>query len=105
MSWFFLILAGLLETGWAVGLKAIAEKPNIAIIAVTTFFLVASMACLTLAMRNLPLGISYPVWTGIGSVGSIIFGVLVFNENLQLGNIAGAGLIILGILLVALNSH
>lgn len=105
MAWFFLIVAGVLETGWAVGLKAISERPSIAVVVATIVSLVASMACLALAMRSLPLGIAYPVWTGIGSVGSVVLGLLVFSEGLQPRAIAGVIFVVLGILLMASDAH
>lgn len=105
MAWVFLVVAGLLETAWSAGLKASSEKPGVLLIAGTGILLTASMVFLALAMRNLPLGVAYPVWTGIGSVGSVALGALVFGERLNPTGIAGAALICLGIVLIGLKSH
>jgi quaternary ammonium compound-resistance protein SugE len=105
MAWLFLIVAGVLETGWAVGLKAMSERPSITVVVATIASLIASMACLALAMRSLPLAIAYPVWTGIGSVGSVVLGFLVFSEGLQPRAIIGVVCVALGILLMASNAH
>ena len=80
MSWMILLLAGLLEVGWAVGLKYTDGFsrlwPSIATIAA----MVLSMGLLAIAMRTLPLSTSYAVWTGIGTVGTALFGILVLKE-------------------------
>lgn len=80
MAWTILIMAGLLEIGWAVGLKYTngftRPVPTIA----TLIALVLSVALLAVAVRQLPLGTAYAVWTGIGSVGTVIVGIYLFNE-------------------------
>lgn len=99
MSWLVLIFAGLLEVVWAVGLKFTDgfSKPLPSLI--TLVAMIASFYCLSLAMRELPLGVAYAVWVGVGMVGAVIVGVVVFNESLNtiklvsllciLGGIAG----------------
>src|SRR5690606_40818359 len=81
MSWFILLLAGLLEIGWAVGLKISDGLSRPLPAALTVVAMIASMALLGLAMRDLPLGTAYTVWTGIGAVGAVIFGIIMFGES------------------------
>ena len=98
MTWIILVLAGLLEVAWAVGLKYTDgfSKPMPTILTVAA--MVGSVGLLGLALRTLPLGTAYAIWTGIGTVGTVIFGIMVLNEPasaLRLGCIA---MIIAGIL-------
>jgi quaternary ammonium compound-resistance protein SugE len=80
MAWLLLIVAGLLEIGWAVGLKYTEgftrPLPTLAVVAVIT----ASLVLLGLAVRTLPVGTAYAVWTGIGTVGTVLLGMYLFNE-------------------------
>jgi quaternary ammonium compound-resistance protein SugE len=97
MAWVMLLVAGLLEIGWAVGLKYTAGFTRFWPTVATAVSLVASMALLGLAVRTLPLGTAYAVWTGIGTVGTALLGIVLFNEPataLRLGSIA---LIVIGI--------
>ena len=80
MAWFVLIVAGLLEIGWAVGLKFTNGFTRPVPTAATLVALVLSVALLAIAVRQLPLGTAYAVWTGIGSVGTVIVGIYLFNE-------------------------
>lgn len=97
MAWVWLILAGLLEVGWAMGLKLSdgLTKPLYAV--PTIVLMVASFALLSLAMRTLPLGTSYAVWTGIGAVGSVIVGIVFLSEPATLIRLGSIGLILVGI--------
>ena len=81
MAWVVLFLAGLLEIGWAVGLKFTAgvTRPLPSLFTVTC--MVASLGLLGLALRTLPLGTAYAVWTGIGTVGTVIVGIAMFGES------------------------
>jgi quaternary ammonium compound-resistance protein SugE len=96
VSWLVLLIAGLFEVGWAVGLKA--AQGRIGVLALTGAAMVASVALLYLAMRNLPLGTAYAVWTGIGAVGTVIVGILMFDESTDAIRLACIGLILVGIL-------
>jgi quaternary ammonium compound-resistance protein SugE len=80
MAWFVLIVAGLLEIGWAVGLKFTNGFTRPLPTAATLVALVLSVALLAIAVRQLPLGTAYAVWTGIGSVGTVIVGIYLFDE-------------------------
>ncbi len=84
MSWLILICAGLLEVVWAMGLKYTEgfTKPLPSLLTVAA--MAASVYLLSIAMRSLPLGVAYTVWVGIGMVGAVIVGVLLFQESLSL---------------------
>lgn len=83
MAWVILAVAGLLEIGWAIGLKYTdgftRPGPTVATVAA----MVASMVLLGLAMRTLPVGTAYAVWTGIGTVGTVLLGMFLFGESAQ----------------------
>jgi quaternary ammonium compound-resistance protein SugE len=96
VSWLVLLIAGLFEVGWAVGLKA--AQGRIWVLALTGAAMAASVALLYLAMRNLPLGTAYAVWTGIGAVGTVVVGILMFGESADAIRLACIGLIVTGIL-------
>jgi len=97
MAWGILLLAGLLEIGWAVGLKYTdgftRPWPTMGTVAA----LVGSMVLLGLALRTLPLGTAYAVWTGIGTVGTAILGIVLFGEPATAVRLTCIGLIVAGI--------
>ena len=98
MAWLYLLVAGLLEVGWAVGLKFTDGFTRIVPTTLTVFSMVASLGMLGLALKTLPLGTAYAIWTGIGTIGTVILGIALFGESasaLRLGCIA---LIIAGII-------
>lgn len=80
MSWLFLLAAGILETVWAVGLKYTDGFTRLWPSVGTVVAMAASVWLLALAVRNLPLGTAYAVWTGIGAVGAVVFGIVVFRD-------------------------
>lgn len=91
MTWIALVLAGLLEVVWAVGLKYTEGFTRPLATALTLAAMAGSVGLLGLALRGLPLGTAYAIWTGIGTVGTVIFGIVVLNEPasaLRLGCIA-----------------
>ena len=98
MAWVILVIAGLLEVGWAVGLKYTDGFTRIWPTIGTAVALVGSMALLGLAVRVLPLGTAYAVWTGIGTVGTAILGIALFHEPATVARVAFIGLIVVGIL-------
>lgn len=98
MSWFILVLAGLLEVGWAIGLKYSAGFTRLLPSALTLAAMLGSILMLGLALRNLPLGTTYAVWTGIGTVGTAIFGMMVLGEPASAARITCIALIVFGIL-------
>lgn len=97
MSWLLLVLAGLLEVGWAVGLKYTEGFARLWPSLLTLAAMAASVGLLGLALRNLPLGTAYAVWTGIGTVGTAIFGMVLLGEPAGALRLLSIGLIIAGI--------
>ena len=97
MSWLILLVAGLLEVVWAVGLKYTEGFTKLVPSAITLVAMVASVFLLGLAMRHLPLGTAYAVWTGIGTVGTAIVGMLLLGEPSGALRLACIGLIVAGI--------
>jgi len=97
VAWAMLFLAGMLETGWAIGLKYTEGFTRPLPTALTAVALVASMALLGLAVRTLPIGTAYAVWVGIGAVGTAILGMVLFDEPRE-----PARLFFLGLMIVAL---
>jgi quaternary ammonium compound-resistance protein SugE len=97
MAWVLLLVAGLLEVGWAIGLKYTEgfSKPLPSVLTLSA--MVASIVLLGMAMKTLPVGTSYAVWVGVGAVGTAILGMVLFNEPANLGRIASLGLIVAGI--------
>ena len=95
MSWLVLFLAGLFEVGWAVGLKA--AQGRFWVLAATVTAMTVSVALLYVALRNLPLGTAYAVWTGIGAVGTALLGIYLFNEPATALRLGCIGLILSGI--------
>jgi quaternary ammonium compound-resistance protein SugE len=97
MAWIWLTLAGLLEIVWAVGLKYTHGFTRLAPSALTLAAMVASVYFLALAVRSIPIGTGYAVWTGIGAVGVAILGMILFDEPRNLMRIACILLIVAGI--------
>jgi quaternary ammonium compound-resistance protein SugE len=97
MAWLLLFLAGLLEVGWAVGLKYTAGFTRVVPTILTVASMLGSVGLLGLALRTLPLGTAYAIWTGIGTVGTAILGILLFAENAGSARLACIALIVIGI--------
>ncbi|AXK82018.1 QacE family quaternary ammonium compound efflux SMR transporter [Pseudolabrys taiwanensis] len=95
MAWIILLAAGLFEVVWAVGLKAANGRPLI--LAITIAAMIASVALLYLALRDLPLGTAYAIWTGIGAVGTVLVGIVWFGESADPLRVACIALIFAGI--------
>ncbi|KTD20037.1 DMT family transporter [Legionella israelensis] len=98
MSWFILILAGLLEICWAILLKYTNGFNSLLLSTCTLMILLFSIILLAIAMKELPVGTAYTVWTGIGVIGTVIIGILFFGESASLSKLCCFGLIISGIL-------
>jgi quaternary ammonium compound-resistance protein SugE len=98
MAWVILFVAGLLEIGWALGLKYTDGFTRLWPTVATAIALIASMTLLGLAVRTLPLGTAYAVWTGIGTVGTAMFGMLLLGEPVALIRLLCIGLIVTGII-------
>lgn len=97
MAWIILFLAGLLEIGWAIGLKYTEGFTRLVPTVLTAGSMVASVILLGIAVRTLPLGTAYAVWTGIGTVGTVILGIVLFAEPATAVRLGCIALIILGI--------
>jgi quaternary ammonium compound-resistance protein SugE len=98
MAWAYLALAGLFEIGWAIGLKYTDGFTRLVPSALTAISMVASVLLLGLALKTLPVGTGYAVWTGIGTVGTAILGIVLLGEPATALRLACIGLIIAGIL-------
>ena len=98
MAWVFLLVAGVLEVGWAYGLKVSEgfSKPIPSVL--TVIGMILSFLALSQAVRDLPLGTAYAIWTGIGAVGTVIVGILIFREPADLARMICVGLIIAGVI-------
>ncbi|WP_024598812.1 DMT family transporter [Pseudoalteromonas sp. TAE56] len=105
MAWMYLIIAGLLEIGWPIGLK-ISQNPETRWqgIVIAVAFLVASGFMLWLAQKQISMGTSYAVWTGIGAAGTFLVGILFYNDAATFGRIAGVLMIISGVITLKISS-
>jgi quaternary ammonium compound-resistance protein SugE len=97
MSWFYLIVAGFLEIGWAVGLKYTHGFTRPWPTAAVAVSMIASLYFLSLALKDLPLGTAYAFWTGIGAVGTVIVGMAILGEPRDSLRLASVGLIVAGL--------
>ena len=97
MNWFILFLAGLLEIAWAIGLKYSEGITKFWPSFWTVITMVASMVLLAIAMKSLPVGTAYAIWVGIGAVGTVVLGIVLFNESADFWRMASVGLIVAGI--------
>ena len=104
MAWVWLALAGLLEVGWAVGLKFTEGFSRLLPTVLTLGAMALSIGLLGVALKTLPVGTAYAVWTGIGAVGTAVFGVLVLGEAATAARIGGIALIAAGIVTLKLGS-
>lgn len=102
MSWLILLVAGLLEVAWAVGLKYTAGFTRLWPSVLTLAAMAGSVGMLGLALRHLPLGSAYAVWTGIGTVGTAIFGMVVLGEAAGALRLLAIAMIVAGIVLLKL---
>lgn len=98
MSWIYLLIAGFFEIFWAVGLKLSQGFSKVVPSVFTVIGMLASFYFLSLALRKLPLSTSYAIWTGIGTAGTVLFGVFYFQESISTAHIICVGMIILGII-------
>jgi len=105
MSWLILFVAGLLEVVWAVGLKYTHGFSRLVPSLITVAAMVVSMALLSWAMKSLPVGTAYAVWTGIGAVGAAITGILLLGESASPMRIASLVLIVMGIIGLKISAH
>lgn len=105
MSWIALLVAGLLEVVWAVGLKYTQGFSRLVPSAITLIAMAGSMALLAWAMKSLPVGTAYAIWTGIGAVGAAIAGIVLLGESANAMRIASLALIVVGIIGLKVSAH
>ena len=97
MAWAILFVAGLMEVGWAIGLKYTEGFTRLVQSVLTLACMAVSMALLGIALKTLPLGTAYAVWTGIGTVGTALLGIALFGDPATAIRLAFIGLIVAGI--------
>ena len=100
MAWVYLLVAGALEVVWAYTMKLSNDFTRPVPVVITLVAMIASFGLLSMAMRDLPLGTAYTVWTGIGAVGAFIVGVVFLGEHLSAGRVLAAALIVAGLVLM-----
>lgn len=105
MSWIILLIAGLLEVVWAVGLKYTHGFSRLTPSIITITAMIVSIVLLSWAMKTLPTGTAYAVWTGIGAVGAAITGMVLLGESTSLARIVSLGLIVAWIIGLKLSTH
>ena len=104
MPWIILVLAGLFEVGWAIGLKYTVGFTKLWPSVWTVAAMIVSLGLLGLAMKSLPVGTSYAVWVGVGAVGTAILGIVLLGEPVSAGRIVSLALIVAGIVGLKLSS-
>ncbi len=98
MAWIYLVIAGLLETGWAIGLKYTDGFTRLVPSLLTATAIAASMFLLAIAARTIPIGTAYAMWVGIGAVGAVILGVVLFDEPRNAGRLFFVALLIVALI-------
>jgi quaternary ammonium compound-resistance protein SugE len=98
MAWVILVVAGLFEIGWAVGLKYTHGFTRLWPSVWTVLAMVMSLGLLGTALKSLPLGTAYAVWVGVGAVGTVLFGILLLGESASVTRLVSVGLIVAGII-------
>ncbi|RLK49838.1 quaternary ammonium compound-resistance protein SugE [Stenotrophomonas rhizophila] len=104
MAWIYLLAAGVLEIVWAFSMKQSEGFSKLTPSIITLVTMIASFWLLSLAMRTLPLGTAYTIWTGIGAVGAFVIGIAFLGEQVSAMRIAAAVLIVSGLVLMKLSS-
>ena len=104
MAWLYLMIAGLLEVGWAIGLKYTYGFTKLVPSVITIVTMLFSFFFLSLALKSIPVGTGYAIWTGIGAVGTAVLGIILFSEPTAPARIACIGLIVVGIIGLKLTS-
>ncbi len=105
MHWLILFVAGLFEISWAVGLKFTHGFTQLIPSVITVVCMIASFYFLALALKSLPLGTAYAIWTGIGTIGTVIFGIILFKEPVTAMSLFCIALIVCGITGLKLLTH
>jgi quaternary ammonium compound-resistance protein SugE len=98
MAWVVVVIAGLFEVGWAIGMKYTKGFSRLWPTVGTVLAMVASVWLLSIAMKSLPVGTAYSVWVGVGALGTVVLGILLFGEPANLARLLSVSLIIAGII-------
>lgn len=98
MAWVILVIAGLFETGWAIGLKYTEGFTRLGPAIWTILAMIVSLWLLGIAMKSLPVGTAYSIWVGVGAVGTVILGIVLFGEPANAGRLISVMFIIAGII-------
>ncbi len=98
MNWTLLFIAGLLEVAWAIGIKYTEGYTRLWPSLGTAAAMLASVGLLGIAMRELPVGTAYAVWVGVGAVGTVLLGIVLFGESASMARLLSVGLIVAGII-------
>lgn len=104
MAWVYLLIAGILEIGWAYSMKKSDGFTILMPSVITIVAMIASFALLSVAMKTLPLGTAYTIWTGIGAVGAFVVGIAVLGESANAMRLAAGALIVAGIVMMKLST-
>lgn len=104
MAWIYLAAAGILEIVWAYSMKQSEGFTKLVPSTITIVMMVGSFALLSIAMRTLPLGTAYTIWTGIGAVGAFLVGIIVLGEAVTVMRLAAAALIVSGLVMMKLST-
>lgn len=102
-AWIYLLLAGLLEVIWAYSMKLSEGFTKLVPTSITIVAMIASFALLSFSMKQLPLSVAYPIWTGIGAIGTFILGITLLGENISMLKIIAAILIVSGLILMKIS--
>jgi quaternary ammonium compound-resistance protein SugE len=105
VAWIYLTVAGLLEVGWAIGMKYSMGLTRFWPSVFTIIALVASFVFLSIAVRTIPIGTGYAIWTGIGAAGTAVLGIILFHEPASLARLACLALIVVAIIGLKLTAH
>ena len=105
MAWFILVIAGLIEAGWAIGLKYTDGFTKLVPSLLTSIGIVASLVLLAFAARTLPIGTAYAVWVGIGAAGAVVLGILLFGEAANPLRLAFLALLMIAIVGLKFTAH
>jgi quaternary ammonium compound-resistance protein SugE len=105
MNWLILVVAGLFEIGWAIGLKYTEGFTRLWPTVGTALSMIISVGLLGIAMKSLPVGTAYAVWVGVGAVGTALLGIVLFDEPVNMARLVSLALILAGIIGLKLSMH
>ncbi|WP_414583173.1 DMT family transporter [Scytonema sp. PCC 10023] len=98
MAWIYLLIAGLFEVGWAISIKYSQGFTRLGPSVATIALMILSFGFLSRALRTLPLGTAYTIWTGIGAIGTVFLGIILFQEPIEVRRLTCIGLIVIGVI-------